>query len=689
MKRKRFDGQITILAAMIFSTVVSLITATVSSAAFSVGFLKADLVTQAGVTSEFSQYFRPLADNFDIFALEIIEEMDKEMELYMYRSIEKDNSLIPLKLSGVILNNVVRMTDNCGLPIKEEIVKYMKYGIIADSVNMLTGNEEYRKKCEVVNDLNTVLCEASDIVVDMNGNLVMAAHWIDGLAVSGGQFSVKYNAPVYSQDTFIKMAVSSRTPQVLGITDGRVYAAVSGQCQLMTDILTKITVKMQSGQDISAECTLLGNLIRDSSVAGGLARNYCIAYKNKQTELGNVLNEYSGQLHEAKTVVGDEIYEGFRQESMELEAYADGKKKELFDVDKMIAALERNLQSLDIMSGLVNRLQMSSANAGSYANKSEAGEELILELAELMSEYNYSDMVVDYSEVKFIKENGAMSMLKGLYDNIGKGLLGIITQGLKVSDTAVNTSSLALSKYSADKDKIAAASTTVLEKAVFTEYISSRFNSFWEVGSKEGERQEDGGLSYDLEFILFGCSSDTANLSKTLHSIVNMRQGANLMCIISDSEKKQQAYALSATLLGFTGSSGIIKAGQYLIITAWAYAESIMDAKRLVNGEKLNLYKTRQDWKMSLEKVLAFDYSLEEDLGQSQGMLSYRDYVKLLIMMQKESALYYGTMTAMEMRMIAAGYEAFRMENFLYSMSGQAQFTINEQVYDRSFNYSY
>lgn len=685
MGQKRLGGQITILASLIFGAVVSLITATVSSAAFSAGFLKADLVTQAGVASEFSQYFRPLADYFDVFALEIIDDMDREMETYMYRSIENDNSLIPLKLSCVSLYGGVKMTDNCGLPIKDEIVKYMKYGVVSDGINMLTGNETYRKKCEIVNDLSTALSDAAEMVIEMDECLIEAAHWIDGLKLSKGAFAVEFGVPVYSEDVFFKMAVGEKNPMSIGITDGRVYTAVSGQCHSLTELIMTALAYYELGENISGDCAAITRYITDSINAGNRARNCCISYKNKQVQLGNELSIYSGKLDSARETVGEEIYNGFHEEQEEMSKYASGQTKGLFDADEMMAALDSSLSDLNYLKDLVRSFQQSAENH----TDSSRTKEIAAELVWFLSKYNLSDITIDYSNIRFVKENGVMALLKSLYKNIGKGLFATVTEGKSISKERVNTTGLARSKYSEDKNKIAKASTTVLEKALFTEYIGERFDSFAEAGNNGGGQNDDGGLKYDLEFILCGYESDDDNLSATLHEIVNMRQGVNMMSLMADSEKKKEAHIMAATLLGFTGSNGLIKAGQLLILTAWAYAESVMDAKRLVNGEKLDFYKAKADWKMSLSKVIAFDYSINDFDKKTKGLLSYKDYVKFLIMIQRESALYYGTMSAMELRLVAAGYEKFRMENFLYAVCGQASFLINGQAYDRKFEYAY
>lgn len=669
---KRADAQVTVFAAMIFSIVVSLIVATINSAAFSVGFLRADLITYAGVSSEFSQFFRPLAENFNIFGLEIVDDMNKEMESYMQRSIEKDTGLPSVKLSGVTIKNGIKMTDNCGLPIKEQVLKYMKYGAASDFINVLTGNEGYKKKCDTVKALNDRLMEGAEIIIRMNSSLIMAASAIDGIGAENGSFCVHNNGPVYSGGDFLKMAAGNVNPPRLGITDARVYTAVSNKCEALNDLLIKTALEIYSDMPLGECGTLLNNLVRRAADAGKLALNHCRSYQEQQKKLSTFLNDYDAELEKNKEIIGDEIFSGFKDELSEMSMYANGRTKEIFDVELMISALERNIQSLEVIRELILKFR--------YADYEEALL-MVSEIAGVIADYTCADMVIDYSDIRFVKENGAMALLRGLYDNIGKSVTEIVAEGQQISTQKVNLSTLAMSKYSVDKDKAAAANTSAIEKAFFVEYLGNNFDSFAD------SSYDDGGLKYDLEFILAGGSSDYDNFSKVVHGMVSMREGVNLISLFTDGEKKQQAYAMSATLLGFTGSSGLIKIGQYLIMTAWAYSESIMDVKRLVNGDKLDLFKSQSDWKMTLPRVIGFDYSYEKD-SKNSGF-GYGDYLKMLLMICRESRLYYATMSSMEMRLIALGYEKFRMENFLYEMTGQADFIIRDKVYEKQFSYRY
>lgn len=672
MNSKRVEGQITVFAALVFSVVVALIVVTIRSAAFSAGFLRADLVAYAGVNSEFSQYFRPLADNFHVFGLEIIKDMDKEMELYMQKSIEADNSLINVKLSGVTISNMVRMVDYGGLPIKEQIVSYMKYGVVSDVFNMLTGNEAYKKKCQVITELNDDIMKCAEMVADVNENLIIAAGLIDGLATADGVFSSFADVPVVTSGNFFKKAAVTQDPRLLGILDGRVYYASGVKCQNMKDILVNIARKLGDESALLAECTRLRNLTSGCRMAGSTAVNYCEKYKREKADAVNAINNYTNKLKGSKEIIGDEAYNAFLEEKDELMDCVNGKTKLIFDIETVCNAIGRNIQSLEVVEHLVKDI-----------DKLDYDEQLsvVNEIAIVLANYSCADIVIDYSNIRFIKDNGILSTLRSLSKNIGKQIMDIVMQGREVSKEKVNLAGLAMKYASPDKNGAAAKVTSLTDKALMVEYVSSRFDSYGDYA------WEDGGLKYDLEFLYAGANADSDNLKRVITDMVKLREVPNLVTLISDSTKRKEAYSLAYTVAGFTGNEGLVRAIQLIIMGAWAYSEAVMDIKRLINGEKIELIKAKKDWKMELSKVLAFDYTYFPT-PNTRG-LNYKEYLLLMLMTAKDSDFFYATMSAMEMRMIALGYDKFRMENMIYEINGLVEFIIRDQIYEKSFRYNY
>ncbi len=97
--------------------------------------------------------------------------------------------------------------------------------------------------------------------------------------------------------------------------------------------------------------------------------------------------------------------------------------------------------------------------------------------------------------------------------------------------------------------------------------------------------------------------SDKENISEIILKLSILREGVNIAHIITDSDKRNQAQALAISLVGFTGNAAIIKAAQFLIMGLWAYGESIIDIRRLFNGEELSLFQNKKKIGSYLYKI--------------------------------------------------------------------------------------
>ena len=219
------------------------------------------------------------------------------------------------------------------------------------------------------------------------------------------------------------------------------------------------------------------------------------------------------------------------------------------------------------------------------------------------------------------------------------------------------------------------------------EYLMMKFNSYADY--IESENSLDDCLDYTLEYILEGRDSDKENLEQVMLKLSGIRTGINLAYLITDQEKKAQAYALASGALGFTGNMAIIKAGQYLVLSVWAYGEAITDLQKLYSGKKVELVKTKNTWNLSLEKLLAMDFGTDSD--EDGSGIDYEGYIRMLLVMEKAEHKNYRTMGAMELKMISMGHEDFRMKDYIVSVQARAFFKCKERpkIYKQYMKCSY
>ena len=76
----------------------------------------------------------------------------------------------------------------------------------------------------------------------------------------------------------------------------------------------------------------------------------------------------------------------------------------------------------------------------------------------------------------------------------------------------------------------------------------------------------DAMLNYEIEYILYGKNSDKQNLAEMTKELALIRSGFNMLYIMTDSEKKEEAYTWAVSLVGATGIEPLVKLVQYTIM---------------------------------------------------------------------------------------------------------------------------
>lgn len=200
------------------------------------------------------------------------------------------------------------------------------------------------------------------------------------------------------------------------------------------------------------------------------------------------------------------------------------------------------------------------------------------------------------------------------------------------------------------------------ERLLYNEYVLSHFTSF--VSAKKNY-----GMQYEVEYILYGKESDVENLKAFVNQFMWVREGLNILHILSSSEKMAELSALAATLVGWTFIPPLVTLVKYLLVAAWAYAESIMDARALLGGGKVPLIKDKSNWTLSLSGIgkLMEGGGTEEIKSDGKG-LDYQAYLRLFLVLQDETDKYYQTMDMIQDN-IAGSKPGFSIGSCIYGMT--------------------
>lgn len=183
-----------------------------------------------------------------------------------------------------------------------------------------------------------------------------------------------------------------------------------------------------------------------------------------------------------------------------------------------------------------------------------------------------------------------------------------------------------------------------LAERLFTgEYCGQFFRHFLDETS-----ENEMGMAYQMEYLVCGETEDRENLGEAAARLLALREGMNLIHILGDAGKRAQARELAAVIVGASGLLPLVEVVAVLVMGVWALGEALADVKALFAGGKVPLIKSGEDWKLSLDQLLAL--GAEGELGaetQEKG-LGYESYLKLLLFAADPETLLYRMMDMMQ-----------------------------------------
>lgn len=182
---------------------------------------------------------------------------------------------------------------------------------------------------------------------------------------------------------------------------------------------------------------------------------------------------------------------------------------------------------------------------------------------------------------------------------------------------------------------------SVTDRWLINEYLLMIFNSYDENCPRklknENRNNQNRALKGEVEFLLTGESDESNSLSLVRLKLLALREGANLLGIIT-SKERMEAITKSTLAIPSPWNHLAVAAA----IGGWATVESYYDVKKLVAGEGLHLIKTPDEWSISFEQLLVGQ--LPPDMKRqttpeksfSDPRLYYQDYLRILLYFQED-----------------------------------------------------
>jgi hypothetical protein len=200
--------------------------------------------------------------------------------------------------------------------------------------------------------------------------------------------------------------------------------------------------------------------------------------------------------------------------------------------------------------------------------------------------------------------------------------------------------------------------TSLLDRLLFGEYCGRFLTNVLS--------EEDKEVMYELEYLVSGKKTDEENLKQTVLEVLMIREGMNLIHILSDGQKREEAMSLAGLITGAVGLAPLSGIVAFFVMSIWALGEALVDVSMLLEGKKVVFLKSRNTWKLSLDALLELGRTGTCEGGkEDEDGIDYTGYLKLLLFPGESGQQHYRLMDVIQMN-LCRKQEDFRMANCVY-----------------------
>ncbi len=222
------------------------------------------------------------------------------------------------------------------------------------------------------------------------------------------------------------------------------------------------------------------------------------------------------------------------------------------------------------------------------------------------------------------------------------------------------------------------------EKLLLLEYLAENFSSYT---SKEKEK----GLQYEIEYAIGGKRTDRENLQEVLFQLLVLREITNFLHLMRDPAKRMEADSAANIISLLILTPEAAPAISFALKAAWAYGESILDLRNLLDGEKVALVKSSADWQLPLSALVFLRLTGDWYRHGSESGPEYGEYLRMLLLLKNADSLTGSLMDLVEWNIrLEKERPDFRLDTCLDALRVELHAAVgrNEYTIQRSYGYN-
>lgn len=434
----------------------------------------------------------------------------------------------------------------------------------------------------------------------------------------------------------------------------------------------------------------------------------------KQNTVTEQIIEYESILLKNKQFFSDEFYQGLTDDLAAIQKYKktgteiDG-GLDNYDFVGMKDTLLKNkaiLLEMQKYSGVMITAEEISLNAG---------KESLTHMRSTIGEYSHKELRFDYSTLT--KPVESVNFFQCLNSILKDGIMGLVVEDMdSISDKELTATDLptflhqikvrdepkdvsevlasmdlsseigSLADFFSDFGEDLDLAETVFNAGdalgqafLFQEYLLEHFDCY----SVKDAEESISALDYELEYILMGNNTDYKNLKAVIMRVLLIRTIMNVITLMGDTKSSGQARTMAIGFVGFTGFPAVVSIMKTIIISIWAFAESLIDVAALLQGKTVPLLNKGSDVKLELYELVLINKDfikgkvarMKENTELTE--LSYQDYLRLFLFTEGKEEKSYRAMDLIQENLQTKYEDTFYIKNCLFGFQVDAEFQMD------------
>ena len=648
--KKNYSASITVFLSLSFVLIAALILTITESARTIAQKYYMQTALNSAMESLFSEFHRPLWENYRIYALEFRDDNLLKEELQSFIKPYSDaRNLFPAKIEKDGFSFTGRGLLSESHYFEEEILEYMPALLAKDCIEFLG-----EKKSGT--DIPSILEEASKKEKEA-----------DSIQRLQEKYALNHYDVEYLEDCINNIDRFCKKTETL-----KHYALYSLQAH-------DASLFFSYSSSLKATLNSLKNTVNSYDARADLL-------KSKVEALWNDFSAEKENLEEdgiAAIETQLKSYDNYLDDGGRVRQKIDGFPAQCENLDSAIEGIEEN----------VRRFQEYIEEERERRRKRKKEEEDYDEDNGLQAEIDnfYNDTISIWQALTMPVYGEAVTqinkknkrILESIHDIGKKKLLELLLPSGKECPSAEESFSSALFSTESAANPI--------QVGLLGEYSLRFFHSYHKEESAHTTPYSNAkGL--EVEYLLHGKKSDYENLSAQVTSLLAFRESMNFIHIMSDPEKLEAVEEFVTSFLAITANPVVIAVFSAFVIGIWAFAQSLLDVKELLNDERVPLMHSLESWTLSLNHLLDFlSYLSGEEIPKENIGLSYEDYLRISLFTKgllSQAKINDSMLYCMEKNIqtsIRDKEPSFQINKCLYYLSTDAEIYSRHSLYHKGF----